>query len=121
MRAVYKAPGLPAIVIDVKNNLKTLQVLVGGDIQAVHEQLDTRYGRIEYVVIVNEDGRWLNMPENIESAFGPAYVGPVLAVGEKGEDFAGLTPDEARSISANFDARAVISAREMEEAAWDAD
>ncbi len=112
MRAVYKVPGLPAQVIDVKNDLKTLQTLVGGYIETVREPLATREGVLTYVVIMNEEGRWMDMPANIECAFGPAYVGPVLAVGDAGEDFRSLTPDEARAIKANFDARAIPAAEE---------
>ena len=109
MRVVYKEPGLRAQVLDIRNDLPTLQAMVGGYIEAVHESLPTKGGTIPYVVILNEEGRWMGMPANIECAHGPAYVGPVLAVGEAGEFLAGLMPGEARAIAEHFDARAVIT------------
>lgn len=112
MRAVYKLPGEPAEIIQVENELRALQEKVGGYIECVHERIRTKEGHVDCVVIMNEDGRWQDMAPNIESGFGPAYVGPVLAVGDAGEDFRSLTPDEARAIKANFDARAIPAAEE---------
>ena len=77
MRCVYKVPGKPAWIIEVENKLEALQQLVGGYIEVVHEETTLEEGwKLHWLTIINEEGRNLDMDPNIETAFGPALVGP---------------------------------------------
>ena len=80
MRVLYKRPadvGFRQLNID--NNLRELQNLVGGRIEAVFISRDA-------CVICNEEGRILGMPENCNFC-GADFVGPILLVGVNGDEF----------------------------------
>ena len=87
MKAIFKAPGKPAEIIEVENTLEALQEKVGGYIEAVRVTA-------EHVVICNEEGRLLGLPENME-IFGISFVGPILVVStDGGEEFCDVTRPE---------------------------
>lgn len=83
MKAVYKYPGEPAEVIDINNDLATLQHLVDGYIETVPEAVHVpNRGSFAYVLILNEEGKLRGMQENVFPAAqtGDVYVGPVVCL-----------------------------------------
>lgn len=80
---VIKEPGqAPRVEPLFENNLKTLQETVGGHIETVTITTDL-------AIICNEEGRLKGLPWNA-TAFGVDFVGTILAVGVKGEEFASI-------------------------------
>lgn len=79
MKAIRKKPGCAPELIDIDNTLKALQTEVGGYIETVMIASDA-------VVICNEEGVLLGMPYNCRF-LGVDFVGTVLIVGTKGEEF----------------------------------
>ena len=93
MRAIYKAPGKDPQTVEIENTLSVLQQIVGGYIETV---------RIsdKGILIMNEEGKLLGLEPNFYlGAIGDTIGGPVLVVGEDGEDFVSLPDDEAAEIS----------------------
>lgn len=84
MKAIRKKPGCEPELIDVDNTLKALQAEVGGYIETVTIASDA-------VVICNEEGRLHGLPYNC-CVFGTSFVGTVLIVGTKGEEFCDVPP-----------------------------
>ena len=78
---VRKEPGKDATVDYIENRLEVFQAAVGGYIETVRFAQDG-------VLIVNEEGRLLGLPDN--TVMGMHLVGTVVCVGVKGEEFAGL-------------------------------
>ena len=79
MQVIYKAPGAPAEVRDIPNELSALQEAVGGYIETVSLASDA-------VVICNEEGRLMGLPHNTRFV-GVDFVGPILIAGVDGEEF----------------------------------
>ena len=84
MKAIRKKPGCEPEVIDIDNTLKALQTEVGGYIETVTIASDA-------VVTCNEEGRLHGLPYNC-CVFGTSFVGTVLIVGTKGEEFCDVPP-----------------------------
>ena len=81
--AIVKEPGKPARVEPLfTNTLQAFQEAVGGYMEAVARCADL-------ALIVNEEGRLKGLPFNC-NVCGADLVGPVIAVGVKGEEFASL-------------------------------
>ena len=81
--AIVKEPGkMPRVEPLFENSLHSLQETVGGCIETVTLCSDL-------VIICNEEGRLMGQPHNCEVA-GVDFVGTIVAVGTKGEDFASL-------------------------------
>lgn len=79
MKAIRKKPGCAPELIDIDNTLKALQAEVDGCIETVTIASDA-------VVICNEEGRLRGMSYNCRF-LGVDFVGTVLIVGTKGEEF----------------------------------
>lgn len=79
MKAIRKKPGCAPEIIEVKNTLKALQREVSGYIETVSIASDA-------VIICNEEGRILGLPDNCRVC-GVDFVGTVLIVGTKGDEF----------------------------------
>lgn len=79
MKAIRKKPGCAPEIIEVENTLKALQAEVGGYIETVTIASDA-------VIICNEEGRILGLPDNCRVC-GVDFVGTVLIVGTKGDEF----------------------------------
>lgn len=79
MKAIRKKTGCAPEVIEVENTLKALQDEVGGYIETVTLASDA-------VVICNEEGRLCGLPYNCRFV-GVDFVGTILVVGTKGEEF----------------------------------
>ena len=74
-----KKPGCAPEIIEVENTLKALQREVSGYIETVTIASDA-------VIICNEEGRILGLPDNCRVC-GVDFVGTVLIVGTKGDEF----------------------------------
>ena len=85
MKVIYKAPGCAPEPRDIHNTLEELQAAVGGYIETVTFATDA-------VVICNEEGRLQGLPHNCEF-LGVGFVGPILIVGRRGDEFTDLDPD----------------------------
>lgn len=79
MKAIRKKPGCAPEIIEVENTLKALQREVSGYIETVTIASDS-------VIICNEEGRILGLPDNCRVC-GVDFVGTVLIVGTKGDEF----------------------------------
>lgn len=79
MKAIRKKPGCEPEIIEVDNTLAALQAEVGGYIETVTIASDA-------VIICNEEGRILGLPDNCRVC-GVDFVGTVLIVGTKGDEF----------------------------------
>lgn len=85
---ICPANGMP-YVANISDTLENLQRIVGGYIEVATVFADA-------LVICNEEGRLLNLPEN-RSLFLAGFCGDCLICGVDGEDFASL-PDPARKV-----------------------
>ena len=79
MKAIRKKPGAQPEIIEVDNTLKALQAEVDGYIETVTIASDV-------VVICNEEGVLRGLPYNCRFV-GVDFVGTVLIVGTKGDEF----------------------------------
>lgn len=79
MKAIRKKPGCAPEIIEVDNTLAALQTEVGGYIETVTIASDA-------VIICNEEGRILGLPDNCRVC-GVDFVGTVLIVGVNGSEF----------------------------------
>lgn len=82
IRVISKRPGCPPRSVWVSNSLENLQRNVGG-------LIETYTFAADMCVICNEEGRLLGLPYNCTIA-GVDFVGDILLVGVKGEEFADL-------------------------------
>ena len=85
-----KMPGEEPYVDHMPNTLETFQQVVGGYIESFQIAADC-------TLLCNEDGLLLDLPYNATIAGNP-FVGPVVAVGVKGEDFCSLRAAEVPFI-----------------------
>lgn len=93
MRILYKQPGQDPRSMVIPNELGVMQQLVGGHIETLRISDNG-------ILVMNEEGKILGREPNFYlGAIGDTIVGPVLVVGEDGEDFASLPDDEAAEIS----------------------
>lgn len=84
MKAIRKKPGCEPELIDIDNTLAALQTEVEGYIEVI----TLPYGA---ALICNEEGRILGLPYNCRF-FGVDFVGTVLLVGTKGDEFCDVPP-----------------------------
>ena len=100
MRAVYKKPGLSAVILNVHNHLRLLQKLVGGNIETVTiTPTETSLFEKTVIIICNEEGKLKGLDPNFYAGAIHDYIcGPALFVGEDGEDFGDLTENDAQTI-----------------------
>lgn len=90
--AVIKDPGKGPYVTHLDNTLKAFQSAVGGFIEVVNYKDGV-------ILLVNEEGRLLHMPENILG-----IAGPIVAIRAKGEDFASVNEGEIAKLLKEFSA-----------------
>lgn len=86
MRVIAKAPNEAPIILEMKNTLEELQEAVGGHIETVSIASDA-------CIICNGEGRLKGMTFNCK-LLGIEFVGPVLIVGVKGDEFTDLYKPE---------------------------
>lgn len=86
MNVVVKEPGKKIKKIAIKNDLESLQELIGGYIECV--PLDE-----DITIICDEEGKLKGLQPNIDIEY-DIICGTVVFVGNDGEDFRSLTPGE---------------------------
>lgn len=87
---VIKDPGERPIVASIPNTLEALQKAVDGYIETVTIASDL-------VLICNEEGQLLDLPDNC-TVCGVNFVGSILAAGVNRDTFVSLTPDQIRTV-----------------------
>lgn len=89
MRVVIKEPGLPAEERDVANELRALQLVIGGG------YLEQVGGHPRLITMCDEDGKAKRLAPNIRLPL-DVLVGPVLVVGGPDDegDLLDLTDDQ---------------------------
>ena len=91
MKVLYKRPGMPPEVMEVENELKPLQNLVGGYIETV--RLD------DIVIIVNEEGKNIGLPANFYvEAIDDVIVGPAVFCRIDGDEFTDIGDNDIKWI-----------------------
>lgn len=85
IKVLVKHPGHPAFFCRTPNTLEALQGLVEGYIECV--QLHT-----DVVLICNEEGFLLGLPDNVQ-LLGMRLVGSIVLCGVDGEEFADFSGD----------------------------
>lgn len=81
MKVVFKAPGKVPVIRDIDGSLKTLQWLVGGNIEPI--SLDNGM-----VILCDEEGKLKGKEPNIYlDAIKDTLVGNIIILGEDGEEF----------------------------------
>jgi len=88
MIAIRKNPGEFPEMIEIENDLHSLQEAVGGYIEVVRSNVVK-----DGMFIVNEEGLIHHLQDNCRVE-GHIFVGPILFVGVDGEEFTDA-PDEA--------------------------
>ena len=91
MKAIIKKPGEKPRVIEIENELSTLQEAVEGYIQAVLLVADA-------CIICNGEGKLIGLPYNIR-ILNEVFVGNILFVGVAGEEFCSLTNEQISLIA----------------------
>ena len=93
MRVIYKEPGKEPRTMVIPNELKVLQDLVGGYIETLKIADNV-------VMIFNEEGKLLDLAPNFfVCAIADVILGPVIIVGEDGDEFTSLSEDNIAFIS----------------------
>lgn len=92
MRAMRKRPGEAWEAVEVENELKPLQQVVGGYLESFTFAEDA-------CVLCDEEGLLKGKPYNT-TVCGVPFVGTILIVGVAGEDFADLTEQQEARLRA---------------------
>lgn len=93
MKIVYKAPGSEPRTMEILNDLYMMQQLVDGYIETV------RFDK-NLILVCNEEGRLLELEKNTFGIFGRFFV-----CGDAGEEFRGLTLEEAKYVMDQIERR----------------
>lgn len=93
MKAIRKRPGARPELIEIKNELTTLQQAVGGYLEAVTLGND-------WCVLCDEEWRFKGEPNNC-SINGVEFGGTILIVGVEGEDFTDIPQEAANRLGAS--------------------
>ena len=87
MKVLLKEPGKAPRSLVIDGSLRTMQGIVGGNIEPV------RFSSTS-TILCNEEGKLLGLKPNFE-IIGDLIVGPVLFVGVDGEKFCDLSVEDA--------------------------
>ena len=94
IKVIIKRPGEAAFEARIANELGTLKEWVGGYIETYALSYNPAV-----IVICNEEGKLEGMPYNCRLA-GETFVGPIVLVGVRGEEFADCPVSLAAAQSA---------------------
>lgn len=107
IRALYVEPGKEPVVVEVRNELRSLQRAVQGLIELV--PLDRKTS-----LICNEEAKLEGMQGNRRLDSGEIIAGPFLVVGDAGSDFCSLTDEQQERYQAKFKEPHEISQDEVQ-------
>lgn len=85
IKVIIKEPGKEPETKTIRNDLETMQKIVGGYIQALPIASDL-------AVICNEEGRLLNLPYNLDIC-GASFCGTIILAGTSEDEFCDI-PEE---------------------------
>ena len=88
IRVLIKDPGQRPREYNIENSLETLQLIVGGYIEVVQLGCDI-------IAICDEEGKLKGKAENFWLPYGDCLVGTIIFCSLDGEEFAGLSEDQA--------------------------
>lgn len=88
IRVLIKDPGQKPREFNIENNLETLQHIVGGYIEVVQLGCDI-------IAICDEEGKLKGKMDNFWLPYGDCLDGTIIFCSTKGEEFAGLSEDQA--------------------------
>lgn len=107
--ALLVEPGRQPRVVEIANDLKSLQDAVGGYIEVVYPFEDP------VCLIVNEEGKILGLPRNrpihVNGKRVDILCGTFLVVGAGGEEFCSLTPEQVKKYTDHFTLPMVVVSR----------
>lgn len=106
IRALYVEPGKSPVVVDVQNELRSLQHAVQGLIELVSLDRET-------LLICNQEGKLHGMQGNRRLENGTVIAGPFLIVRDGGSDFASLTDHQTELYMSKFREPQEISQEEV--------
>lgn len=101
IRILVYEPGKPGEMIEIDNELKDMQRIVGGYIEQVHVPVLARHWLF---VICNEEGRLIGLQPNRAGLVGTFFVVRAL-----GEEYVSLTDDDEVIARNLFEQRADAS------------
>ena len=107
IQALYVEPGKSPVVVEVQNELRSLQHAVQGLIELV--PLDRKT-----LLICNEEGKLQGMQGNRRLENGSVIAGPFLIVRDGGSDFASLTDHQTEQYMDKFGEPQDISQEEVQ-------
>lgn len=107
IRALYVEPGKSPIVVDVQNELRSLQHAVQGPIELVHLDRKT-------LLLCNEEAKFEGKQGNRRLDNGAVIAGPFLVVGDTGSDFCALTDEQTERYMHKFQEPHEISQDEVQ-------
>lgn len=97
MRVIVKDPGREARAIEIDGSLRSLQNLVGGNIE--HIGLTDKLG-----ILCDENGKMYGRELNFRvSAINDWIVGTAVFVGEDGEEFTSINEEDEKQVLAFLD------------------
>lgn len=105
--ALLVEPGKQPRTVAIANDLKTFQDAVGGYIEVTYPFEDP------VCLVVNEEGKIRCLPPNrpifMDGKLIDMICGPFLVVGDGGDDFCSLTPEQAEKYTEHFSIPMVVS------------
>lgn len=107
IRALYVEPGKKPVVVDVQNELRSLQRAVQGPIELVHLDRKT-------LLLCNEEAKFEGKQGNRRLDNGAVIAGPFLVVGDTGSDFCALTDEQTERYMNKFQEPHEISQDEVQ-------
>ncbi len=98
MRVVLVEPNKPAKITEIGNDLKSMQSVVGGTIQAIYPWQDDAVA-----LVAHDEGKLLNLPYNRVLEDYDIIAGTFFICGLGKEDFADLSPELAEKYREKFE------------------
>ncbi len=98
MRVVLVEPNKPAKIAEIGDDLKSMQSVVGGTIQAIYPWQDDAVA-----LVAHDEGKLLNLPYNRVLEDYDIIAGTFFICGLGKEDFADLSPELAEKYREKFE------------------
>ena len=96
MKILLVEPGRAPRPAEIENNLRAMQEIVGGTIQAVYPWQEA------VALVCNDEGKLLNLPYNRVLEDYDIISGTFFICGIKGEDFTGLNETQLKKYTEMF-------------------
>lgn len=107
LKIVYVEPGAKPYVVEIENNLASLQQAVGGLIEIIYNGDGT-------LLVDNDEAKLLGLEGNRILDNGAVIAGPFFVVGDDGDNFRSLTEEETKKYMTIFAKPHHISREQVE-------